>query len=190
MDTARLPAAQFIPEIQHTKPEGSKASLRVVYEGFTRAKSLIQPSTEGEKMITNIRRSVQEAKRKRNGVSLSKESSLPATSSPGSSQIVSKIFQQCLSFLPSPEPRYRYNEPSTNRTPQTWPNNCLSPEEQQTRTRQTRGDAQPCLAQSRKAGGDPQPRSPLGLEKAEGNPVRSYSTKLSPDLKLLSWENN
>lgn len=101
MNTARLPASYFIAENQHTKPGGSKTSLRVVYEGFSGAKSLIQPSTEGEKMITNIRRSVQEAKRKRNGVSVSKESSLPTTSSPGSSQIVSKIFQKCLSFLQS-----------------------------------------------------------------------------------------
>jgi len=101
LNTARLPAAYFIPEIQHSKPGGSKTSLRVVYTGFSRANSLIQPSTQGEKMITNIRRSVQEAKRKRNSVCVSEESSLTTTSSPGSAQIVSKIFQKCLTFLQS-----------------------------------------------------------------------------------------
>lgn len=67
MNTTGLPAAYFIPEIQHSKPGGRKTSLKVVYEGFSGAHCLIQPSTEGEKIITNIR-NVQEAKRERSGV--------------------------------------------------------------------------------------------------------------------------
>lgn len=69
-------------------------------------------------------------------MSASKASGLPATSSPSSSRTVSKIFQKCLTLSESP---LRGPSPfqGARRKRDTWPNNWLSAEEEQSRAAHT-----------------------------------------------------